>query len=76
MILCFLDIVRVDGRITDNGLADVAALAWGMGAERECRRLFVLALGVDPFAQPVGASITITGAPFMAAPSTVGLAGR
>jgi hypothetical protein len=75
MVLHFLDIVRVDGRIPDSGLADVAALACGMGAGRECRRLFCLAFGFDPFARPFGAPFGAASA-LMSARSTVGRAGR
>jgi hypothetical protein len=43
MILRFMHIVCVEGRLTEAGMADVAELARAMAAERECRRLFSLA---------------------------------
>jgi hypothetical protein len=55
MIRRFLLIVPVEGRFTEAGLADVAALARGMSAERECRRLFARVWAFSPVRQPAAA---------------------
>lgn len=61
MILRFMRIVCVEGRLTEAGLADMAVLVRGMRAERECRRLFALALASDPVGQLPGAAMTCQG---------------
>lgn len=49
MIERFLYLDSLDSRLDDQALGEVASLSAAMGAREECRRIYTLGFGFDPF---------------------------